>query len=110
MGYLFFLLSVDNLLIFLCALAVALAAITWKYYICYIVVQVIFLVLFYFFLRETRNLTTEEAAVVYDSAHVRDAALEAEKKLRAALDNDAMEDDKMSTKSVSREEHVVNKA
>ena len=46
---------------------VALAAIGWKYFTVYIAVIATYIVLFFFFLRETKSLTVEEAAVVYDS-------------------------------------------
>lgn len=67
---------------------IALKAITWKYYIVYIVVQCLFLAYFVFFLRETRGLTVEEAAVVYDSDDMKSAALAAEAKMREALSGD----------------------
>ncbi|KAI5479111.1 hypothetical protein MNV49_004110 [Pseudohyphozyma bogoriensis] len=70
---------------------IALSAISWKYYIVYMAVLAAYLVLFYFFVRETRGLTTEEAAVVYDPANMREAALEAEQKLRQAAEA-ALED------------------
>lgn len=38
---------------------------------------IIYFVLFWFFVRETRGLTTEEAAVVYESDETREAALDA---------------------------------
>jgi MFS family permease len=45
---------------------VALAAIAWKYFIVYVAVISIYIVLFYFFCRETKGLTVEEAALVYE--------------------------------------------
>ncbi|RSH83785.1 hypothetical protein EHS25_005400 [Saitozyma podzolica] len=56
---------------------VALAAIGWKYYAVYVGVLIIYFVLFWFYVRETRGLTTEEAAVVYESDETREAALDA---------------------------------
>lgn len=50
---------------------IALAAIQWKLYIVYDVVLVVTLALFYFFVRETRGLTTEEAAMVYETDEVK---------------------------------------
>ncbi|KAL8277863.1 hypothetical protein RQP46_009682 [Phenoliferia psychrophenolica] len=73
---------------------IALKAITWKYYIVYICVLCFYLVAFYFTIRETRGCTVEEAAVVYDSANHREAALASERKIRqaaeASLDDKAM--------------------
>lgn len=45
---------------------VALAAIAWKYFIVYVAVISLYLVLFYFFCRETKGLTVEEAGRIYD--------------------------------------------
>ncbi|WOO83976.1 Lactose permease [Vanrija pseudolonga] len=56
---------------------VALNAIGWKYYAVYVAVLGAYFILFFLFVRETRGLTTEEAAVVYESAEAREAALDA---------------------------------
>jgi MFS family permease len=61
---------------------VALNAIAWKYYIVYVVIISIYLVLFWFFCRETKGLTVEEAAVVYEPDSYREEALEQERKLQ----------------------------
>lgn len=61
---------------------VALAAIAWKYFIVYVAVISIYLVLFFFFCRETKGLTVEEAAVVYEPDSYRQQALEEERKLQ----------------------------
>jgi MFS family permease len=61
---------------------VALAAIAWKYFIVYVAVIALYLVLFYFFCRETKGLTVEEAAVVYEPDSYRKEALEQERKLQ----------------------------
>lgn len=64
---------------------VALAAIAWKYFIVYVAVIALYLVLFYFFCRETKGLTVEEAAVVYEPDSYREEALEQERKLQEQL-------------------------
>lgn len=51
---------------------VALRAIAWKYFIVYVAVIAFYLVLFYLFCRETKGLTVEEAALVYEPDRVRD--------------------------------------
>lgn len=50
---------------------VALAAIQWKYFIVYIAVIATYLVLFFFFCRETKGMTVEEASRVYEPEFVR---------------------------------------
>jgi MFS family permease len=60
---------------------IALKAIGWKYYFVYIGVLCVYFVLFYKTIRETRGLTTEEAAVVYESDEVREAAMAEERRL-----------------------------
>lgn len=50
---------------------VALKAIAWKYFIVYVAVIAIYLVLFYLFCRETKGLTVEEAALVYEPERVK---------------------------------------
>ncbi|KAM0752673.1 putative lactose permease [Meredithblackwellia eburnea MCA 4105] len=65
---------------------IALAAIKWKYYFVYCAVLGVYFILFFLFVRETRGLTVEEAAVLYESADKRDAALEAEMKIRQAAE------------------------
>jgi MFS family permease len=84
---------------------VALNAIAWKYFIVYVAVITVYLVLFYFFCRETKGLTVEEAAVVYEPDSYREEALEQERKLqqqgafqearirKASHEEDKLEDD-----------------
>jgi len=60
---------------------VALDAIGWKYYFVYVAVLIVYFILFYVMIRETKGLTTEEAAVLYDSADIREAALAEERRL-----------------------------
>jgi hypothetical protein len=62
---------------------VALAAIAWKYYIVYVVVIALYIGLFWTFCRETKGLTVEEAAVVYEPDSYREKALEQERQLQA---------------------------
>jgi hypothetical protein len=45
---------------------VALAAIAWRYFIVYVAVIGFYIVVFYLFCRETKGLTVEESATVYD--------------------------------------------
>lgn len=61
---------------------VALNAIAWKYFIVYVAVISIYLVLFWFFCKETKGLTVEEAAVVYEPESYRQEALEKERQLQ----------------------------
>lgn len=60
---------------------VALDAIGWKYYFVYVAVLITFFCLFWWMIRETRGLTTEEAAVVYEDDDVKEAAIAEEKRL-----------------------------
>ena len=60
---------------------VALDAIGWKYYFVYVAVLITFFGLFWWMIRETRGLTTEEAAVVYEDDDVKEAAIAEEKRL-----------------------------
>jgi sugar porter (SP) family MFS transporter len=46
---------------------IALAAIGWKYYLVYVAILVMVIGLFYFFLPETKGLTMEEVAGIFDS-------------------------------------------
>jgi hypothetical protein len=62
---------------------VALAAIAWKYYIVYVVVIAVYIGLFWTFCRETKGLTVEEAAVIYEPDSYREKALEQERQLQA---------------------------
>lgn len=64
---------------------IALAAIGWKYYFVYIGTLVAAGALFYFFCRETKNLSTEEAAMVYEDAETKAKALEASQAAEAQL-------------------------
>jgi hypothetical protein len=45
---------------------IALAAITWKYYAVYIAIDCVYVILIYFFLPETKNLTIEEVSLLFD--------------------------------------------
>lgn len=69
---------------------VALAAIAWKYFIVYVAVISLYFVLFYFFCRETKGLTVEEAGLVYDSAVMRKRGADME----AAVEEEAQGDEK----------------
>ncbi|KAI5480103.1 sugar transporter [Pseudohyphozyma bogoriensis] len=66
----------------------ALAAITWKFYIIYIVSLCCFFVAYFFLFRETRGLTMEEAATIYDFDDVKDANKLALRAVRAEEDAD----------------------
>lgn len=70
---------------------IALAAITWKYYAVYAAACAVYFVLYYFFVKETRGLTVEEAAMVYEPAETREAAIEEERRLRSLADFEASE-------------------
>jgi len=63
---------------------VALAAIGWRYYAVYVGVLIAFLVGFYFTIRETRGLTIEEAAVIFEDDDKKAEMLEAERRVNAA--------------------------
>lgn len=59
--------------------------------------------LFYFFVRETKGLTIEEAAMVYESEETRQAAIEEERALRNqtfedAVDEKAVSEERIETK------------
>lgn len=72
---------------------VALAAIAWKYFIVYVAVIGLYLVLFYFFCRETKGLTVEEAARVYEPDYGRrQAAEDTERNLHELAENDNKDD------------------
>lgn len=45
---------------------IALAAITWKYYGVYLVIEVAYLIFIYFFFPETKHKTIEEVSVIFD--------------------------------------------
>ncbi|KIR51742.1 sugar transporter [Cryptococcus gattii Ru294] len=60
---------------------VALSAISWRYYAVYVAVDAIYIALFWLMIRETKGLTTEEAAVVYDPDDVKKAKMEAERRI-----------------------------
>ncbi|VUC29053.1 unnamed protein product [Clonostachys rosea] len=49
---------------------VALAALTWKYYIIYVVLLCVYLFIVYFFFPETRRLTIEEVSVIFDTGRL----------------------------------------
>lgn len=81
---------------------VALAAIAWKYFIVYVAIIALYFGLFFFFCRETKGLTVEEAAVVYEPDSYREAALEEERRLQAAGAFETKKDDR-------KEEHEEEK-
>lgn len=56
---------------------IALAAIAWKYYIVYLVVQAFFITCAYFFFVETKGLTIEEVSRLFDGPQAVDAENEA---------------------------------
>jgi len=86
---------------------VALDAIGWRYYGVYVAVLAIYFILFFLFVRESRGLTTEEAAVVYDSGEARAAALEAAREeLRRAKAGKAERPELDSKGSYQHEETV----
>ena len=73
---------------------VALRAIAWRYFIVYVGIIAFYLIVFYLFCRETKGLTVEEAALVYEPERIRDAALELDPgQLEAAADD---HDDKLT--------------
>ena len=80
---------------------VALAAIAWKYFIVYVVVIAIYIVLFWFFCKETKGLTVEEAAVVYEPESYREEALAKEREL--------LEAGTFTSAPVRKEEHEEEK-
>lgn len=61
---------------------VALSAISWRYYAVYVAVDAIYIALFWLMIRETKGLTTEEAAVVYDPDDIKKANMEAERRIQ----------------------------
>jgi MFS family permease len=65
---------------------VALAAIAWKYYIVYVAVIATYFTLFFFFIRETKGLTVEEAAVVYEPEDSKQAVQEQERQMAAEVE------------------------
>ncbi|GAA5868558.1 hypothetical protein JCM8547_003186 [Rhodosporidiobolus lusitaniae] len=86
---------------------IALAAIDYKYYAVYVAVLLFYICAFYFFCRETRGLTIEESAVIYESASTRGAAYQAELTLRAkALEAAGGERDSTGRKVAKEEEHL----
>ncbi|KAH8928459.1 hexose transport-related protein [Atractiella rhizophila] len=98
---------------------IALEKIAWKYYFVYLAVQATYLVLYFFFLRETKGLTVEEAAVVYDSADAKQAAIEAERKLRegaedletaADVDGQSLDKDEKRSMSFASDEEKLERS
>ncbi|KAK4052612.1 hypothetical protein OIO90_004240 [Microbotryomycetes sp. JL221] len=85
---------------------VALAAIAWKYYFVYVGILVFYLFAFYYAIRETRGLTVEEAATVYDDEHVRADMAEQERKMRLEAEAAVLGsgDSKSDSKAASVEE------
>lgn len=80
---------------------VALKAIGWKYYFVYVAVLIVYFVLFWFMIRETRGLTTEEAAVVYEDDDIREAAMAEERRLH---DEAAFIPDEGRTRSIQEDD------
>lgn len=64
---------------------VALAAIKWKYYFVYDAVLVIYIILFFWLVKETRGLTVEEAATVYDPDELKATQIMEEKHMHVLL-------------------------
>ena len=64
---------------------VALQKLEWKYYIVYVGVIALYIVLFSLFIRETRGLTVEEAAVVDEPEELRQLAATQERQLAAVM-------------------------
>jgi hypothetical protein len=90
---------------------VALNAIGWKYYAVYVAVIGTYFFLFYFFVRETKGLTTEEAAVVYESDEARAEALErAKDELRRAQADTAITEKELDRKDSLEHEEQVRRA
>ncbi|KAM0749668.1 putative lactose permease [Meredithblackwellia eburnea MCA 4105] len=77
----------------------------WKYLV-YVASIFTFLVLFFFFLRETKGLTVEEASVVYDPADKREASLDAERKIRMAAEAALEEKQTGSVEHIEGKERV----
>jgi hypothetical protein len=46
----------------------------------------VYFALFYFFIKETKGLTVEEAAIIYESDATKEATMEEERRLRAIAD------------------------
>lgn len=84
---------------------VALAAIAWKFYFVYVAVLIAYLAAFFFFIRETKGLTVEEAAVVYESGENKEKMLEQERALAEQLARTVAGDD-MIADSKSLDEKV----
>lgn len=72
---------------------VALAAIAWKYFIVYVAVISFYIVMFYFFCRETKGLTVEEASEVYDSQVFRKKQMDGESRVGIDAGGDDAEKD-----------------
>lgn len=70
----------------------------------YIACLVAYIVFFTLVLRETRGLTVEEAAVVYDDADVREKLAEEERRMRIEAEQNAARDSKSDDKQGSIEE------
>lgn len=62
---------------------IALKAIAWKYYFVYVAALVYFLGIYWFFMKETKGLTVEEATMLYESEETRQQALETEAAIKA---------------------------
>ena len=85
----------------------ALTAIGWKYYGVYVAVLIFYLIAFFLMIRETKGLTVEEAAVVYESEDAKMAAMEAERTLAEQAAR-AAEDARLETNSLKEKEGSVD--
>lgn len=83
---------------------VALAAIAWKYYFVYIGILIFYLVTFFYMIRETKGLTVEEAAVIYENEDSKEAALEAERAIARQLEG--VQDMQIAKEIKEEDEHL----
>ncbi|OCF34091.1 sugar transporter [Kwoniella heveanensis BCC8398] len=85
---------------------VALSAINWKYYAVYVAVDAVYIALYWFMIRETKGLTTEEAAVVYDPDDIKQSAMEAERRMHQEAHKVAHEEHETKKAELIEEEHA----
>ena len=84
---------------------VALAAIAWKYYIVYVAVIATYFALFWFFIRETKGLTVEEAAVVYEPDESKARVVEQERQMAAEVEEAGEEVREVKVKEDDQSSH-----